>query len=183
MIRMGLILFIGVFWVCLVPSCGSDVVALGCAPNQKLCKLDTGEMACVGKDNPNYGCARDGCLPCAPDHVAVAGCDPVGSCAIGQCVSAYQDCDKNPDNGCETRTDSDLIHCGMCSTDCETIWHTTPGAVHVLSIKCINSLCRPNACETGWTDCDTALTNGCENNCGVCCPTGQTCNTTTQMCQ
>src|SRR5262249_21357430 len=60
----------------------TDPYTAGWGSAKKYCQLDTGDFACVDKTAPAYGCARDGCIPCAPDHVAVAGCDPMGACAI-----------------------------------------------------------------------------------------------------
>jgi hypothetical protein len=34
------------------------------------------------------------------------------------CITGYANCDGNPNNGCETDTDTDPNHCGSCTTTC-----------------------------------------------------------------
>jgi hypothetical protein len=162
----------------------TDPYKAGCGGGTKECPLDTGEMSCVSTTLPDFGCSRAGCVPCGSQHVASATCNNDGTCGIALCVSGYQDCNNNTDDGCETNLSNNTNHCGQCGTDCEKV-RVNSAAPHVVSAKCVSALCKPNQCEPGWMDCDGALSNGCEQQsaaCGKCCPAGQTCNQATGMC-
>ena len=166
----------------------TDPYQAGCGSQRKYCQLDTGDFACVSNTDPAYGCGRAACIPCVLPHAAGTDCDPTtGGCRITGCTVGYQNCNTNQDDGCETRVDSDTNHCGTCMTDCDKILAMTPNAAHVRSVKCVSQQCKVNICEPGWLDCDGfLLSNGCEMadpGCRVCCPVGQTCNATSQMCQ
>jgi hypothetical protein len=113
-----------------------------------------------------------------------------GDCAIVRCKDAHFDCDKMPDNGCESMLDT-VEHCGACGAAC--------ALPHVQSNACqpkaaggpcvIDHACaadangcvadaKQNGCESGFADCDGASANGCETSlhtlqtCGAC---GKTC--------
>jgi len=43
-----------------------------------------------------------------------------GSGGGGACEPPADDCDGNPQNGCETNTDTDIAHCGGCNQPCAT---------------------------------------------------------------
>ena len=65
------------------------------------------------------------CIDPAVDPSNCGGCGKVcsgnhavGTCAAGTCtrtcVGSFEDCDKNPSNGCEVDTSSDPKSCGRC---------------------------------------------------------------------
>jgi hypothetical protein len=78
---------------------GAGAVVLGCGdPLSGLQELD-----CVtGCDLPN----------------AVATCDD--DCAVDYCVSGFDDCNGDPEDGCEVDLSSDTAHCGACRNACDT---------------------------------------------------------------
>jgi Domain of unknown function (DUF5050) len=88
------------------------------------------------------------------------------------CTGAYDDCDGDEANGCETDVTSDPANCGSCGDTCPSGGHGIP--------TCSNAACGID-CATSWEDCDGQLSNGCEidlssdpSNCGSCnsaCPT------------
>lgn len=87
--------------------------------------------------------------------------DPNVDCSAGTCVCTgdLQDCDEDPDNGCESDVTIDAANCGACGAACDN------GA-------CISGTC---ACDAAYADCDGDPSNGCEaaidsdgENCGTC---------------
>jgi len=92
-------------------------------------------------------------------------------CLITACTAPYENCDAQNANGCETNTQTDVNHCGMCNSAC-TLANATEA--------CVNGSCAIGACEGAFRDCDMNAATGCEinsasdiNNCGTC---GTVCN-------
>jgi hypothetical protein len=83
---------------------------------------------------------------------ATAKCD-AGTCVLSACNDGYGNCDQNDLNGCETNTNSNVLHCGTCSIKCK------PGVNATTS--CVGGKCL-NTCVSPWVDCDTDL--NCETN-------------------
>jgi hypothetical protein len=82
-------------------------------------------------------------------------------CSGGTCVctGGFDDCDGDPDNGCESDVTGDAANCGACGNYCD-------------NGTCVAGSC---ACTTGYGDCDGDPSNGCETaldvdgeNCGSC---------------
>ena len=81
-----------------------------------------------------------------------------GICRLVGCDPGYGNCDRDAANGCELVLSSPT-NCGLCGNACPA-----PTGPHVVS------RCQPDgasyacglACESGWTDCDRNLANGCE---------------------
>ncbi len=87
----------------------------------------------------------------------------VYACTVG----SRQDCDRAPENACETDTATNPQHCGACGTACAPF----PNAAS----NCTAGACSIGACNSGFTDCDGNAANGCETsllasdqNCGAC---------------
>ena len=85
-----------------------------------------------------------------------------GACAPA-CEPGYADCDSDPNNGCETRTETDPTHCGSCAVACDTSFQV-----------CADATCQVSMCPAGQGDCD-GVTSDCEtdltgnlNDCGFC---------------
>ncbi|HEY2515268.1 MAG TPA: hypothetical protein VGI39_30585 [Polyangiaceae bacterium] len=76
------------------------------------------------------------------------------ACAIDTCATDYGDCNKDPSDGCETSTSSDVAHCGACDTSCPTATSAT--------FACVGSACAIASCATGTLSCDGNPINGCE---------------------
>lgn len=87
-------------------------------------------------------------------HVERAICDN-DQCTTIFCDAGFEDCDQNPDNGCEVDLSTNPKHCGACGFNCATI-------EHVGSVSCEARTCVINACAQRFADCDQNLANGCE---------------------
>jgi streptogramin lyase len=152
----------------------TNAESAGC--NQSHCTLgacragyaDCDEDAATGcevnteSDLGNCGACRH---PCNLPH-AIALCQN-GGCAIATCAAGYQDCDGDPDNGCESNTATDPDHCGDCkATPCPPATNAIPA--------CKASACAIE-CNLGFADCDGDPGTGCEvalasdpTHCGSC---------------
>jgi hypothetical protein len=95
-----------------------------------------------------------------------AGCQG-GFCTVAACNPGFQDCNNNPDDGCEKNLTNDPDNCGACSVECSN--------VNMLTRTCQGGECN-GTCATGYADCNNnKQTDGCEselatdpNNCSVC---------------
>lgn len=122
--------------------CGTDQECRddGQGPNcYDKCEL-TGRAYCEG------GCAD---LLSNPKHCGSCGtvC-PVRDHQIPQCLKGvceyrceygWEDCDGDPNNGCEANTQSDPTHCGGCGTTCD----------HLGGQPCIEGKCLMVDCDAG----------------------------------
>ena len=113
----------------------------------------------------NCGACNHNCI-FTDSHILSATCD-AGTCVISKCASGYADCDGVPSNGCEASLKSDKKNCGVCSNHCQT--------AHVATSTCTLGVCNVTSCDSGWSDCDSEPSNGCEANlassvanCGEC---------------
>ena len=128
------------------------------------------------KQGPNTdGCETDlvgitncgGCgIACPGVPNGVAACVN-GKCGIGACGASFGDCDGTPQNGCETRTETSVAHCGACQMPCPMVAQGAPA--------CVLGKCVVGSCNGSFRDCDGNLQNGCETdttssvqNCGGC---------------
>ncbi|CAF0953865.1 unnamed protein product [Adineta steineri] len=125
------------------------------------CEVNTRSLTNIGTDINNCGICRYVCsFPNAP-----ATCN-TGSCIMGICNTGFADCNKNPSDGCEINTVTDVFNCGRCANIC-----SLPNA----QPTCSSSACAVNTCNAGYTDCNNSPTDGCEihtsadvTNCGTC---------------
>ncbi|MDD9965051.1 MAG: hypothetical protein OXR73_02415 [Myxococcales bacterium] len=152
--------------VCDLPHAESS-----CSTGQcRLRDCDPGYHDC--DDDPENGCETQlgsvrHCGDCddACDELdnAVADCID-GECGVGKCVTGYGDCDKDPENGCETELVT-LDDCGQCGRGCNPD-KATGG--------CETGECVIVACEGGYHDCNGLAEDGCEadletvSHCGAC---------------
>lgn len=88
-----------------------------------------------------------------------------GTCLVMECEGSWEDCDTDPENGCEVDLDADPAHCGGCFKACLEINGTATCEEGACGIEC----------SDGFDDCDRQLENGCERdltrdvrNCGEC---------------
>lgn len=114
----------------------TDADAANCGTCNNKCSADNGTPSCSG-----------------------------GMCGIA-CSSGFADCDHNAANGCEINTNTDVTHCGGCSTVCN-LANATP--------KCSAGACAIASCNGAYRDCNASASDGCEidsnsdvNNCGAC---------------
>jgi hypothetical protein len=117
-------------------------------------KCDTSRHVCVG-------CHADAdCPPGSLCNKQTTVCEP-GCNASKPCGAGLTCCDSTCTNEL-----SDVQNCGGCDSPCQP-----PGGVG----SCVNGVCQLKSCKTGYDDCDSDPTNGCEadlatdpNNCGGC---------------
>jgi hypothetical protein len=144
-------------------SCGSqctnDHGTTSCVSGACVPVCSAGWMNCDG--NAKNGCETN-------TDTSVAHCGACGtictntngttSCSGGACTpvcsSGFKSCDSNPNNGCETNTNSDVNNCGNCGTKC-----TNPNG----SVSCSGGACQIG-CAVNYADCDGNTGNGCETN-------------------
>lgn len=81
--------------------------------------------------------------------------------ATTECEPGFDDCDNNPDNGCETSLNTTVSHCGACGNDCDEL------LAHTEQTSCTDGNCNIVDCERGWGDCDSDEDNGCEHEIAV----------------
>jgi hypothetical protein len=83
------------------------------------------------------------------------------------CNLGYGDCNGNASDGCETNLGTSVTDCGSCHSPCTlgpTVVHASPACAGSCSF----------ACDTGYGNCDSNTTNGCETDlhtltdCGGC---------------
>jgi hypothetical protein len=149
--------------------CVGNTCVMGCTaarpcPGTQTCCAG----ACVDPVSNVAHCGRCDNRCAAPN--ASAACMN-GSCAVGACTAPFADCDRDPANGCEANTLSDVAHCGACGAAC-------PALPHAASV-CAAGRCA-FTCDAGFADCDRNPSNGCEvdlgtteAHCGAC---GTVCN-------
>ncbi|MDH5672087.1 MAG: hypothetical protein OEZ06_08055 [Myxococcales bacterium] len=139
-------------------SCGNDCTASG------LPVCSGGSCSAVSCPDPNTAdCNKDG-LPCEVDLLTDAShCGACGAacqfttatphasglvCAVGLCQpvcdAGYDDCDGDPENGCETALDT-LSDCGSCGVAC---------SIANASATCATGSCRVATCAVDFDDCD-----------------------------
>lgn len=112
----------------------------------------------------------DDCLQPDTGAPGISTCDD-GICTV-TCSPGLGDCNLRAADGCETNTNTDLNHCGVCGEVCDPD--------HAVG-RCENGMCgldteAPNGgCLGSWSDCNSEATDGCEanlnsdpDNCGAC---------------
>ena len=185
----------GMFAVFLLSWCGAAACSVvvdaeplqqGCAAGSKPCEVTPGKLSCVSTADPEYGCARDSCVPCTLAH-AVEVCGATGECAVGNCEPKYENCDLVAKTGCEIDLDTSYDNCGDCDNSCDAAVRSMPRA---LSARCNGGRCEVKDCQEGYADCDGAASTGCEKllpdaACGRCggCPGATQCNPDTKRCE
>jgi hypothetical protein len=131
------------------------------------CVMGRCGFACDAAFGDCDGMAANGCetdLRASVEHCNACGnrCVPRPNGAAAQCVASacgvrcdanFGDCDGDLTNGCETRTDAALAHCGACGNACPARPHAEP--------TCAAGRCGIR-CEAGYGDCDGDPANGCE---------------------
>jgi serine/threonine protein kinase len=149
---------------------GPGAVAASCGAGFKLCGGQ-----CVSIDRPDFGCGGESCLACGVVN-ATARCNQQHECDIAVCYQAFDDCDGDRGNGCETNVRTEPDHCGGCKNKCPPLPNATRGC---------GDACTIWRCEAGFSDCDGSVSNGCEvgttndpancGHCGVACKAGHRC--------
>jgi hypothetical protein len=134
-----------------------------CASTQKLC-----DGLCVSNSDPAFGCTTTFCDPCPKPAHGTAACS-LGACTVGECDPGWDDCDGDPNTGCEREVNDDL-QCGACNRTC--------ALDNAVASSCQDAKCAP-VCDQGFLDCSTPAPanpdDGCETDpqsddrhCGAC---------------
>lgn len=147
---------------CLLPN-AKAVCAKGC----QIDECEAGFENCDGI--PSNGCetqlnSAENCGFCGTACAlanATSTCAS-GTCNVVSCNGGYGDCDKLPETGCESNTQTDPANCGACGTKCTTGQVCQAG-------KCVVSSCTPPTadCDTNPADCETN-TDTSSAHCGFC---------------
>lgn len=142
------------------PACTTDGCAITCEAGFGDCDLDadTGCEVDVRVDRKNCGSCG---LECENENGSTRCVD--GECQP-TCAEGFEDCDRDPQNGCETDLASSLRHCGACGERCNP---------ENASGECADGVCTAT-CESGFADCNGLVEDGCEvdlsspSTCGSC---------------
>ncbi|HOX42210.1 MAG TPA: putative metal-binding motif-containing protein [Myxococcota bacterium] len=118
-------------------------------------------LACAGRVNCNTQVLNATGKTCAS-----------GACDYSACsTSQYADCDVNRTNGCER----DKWQVANCGTTCAAGANCTTSVQHATGITCASGACDYTSCNSGWGNCDTNRTNGCEEGIWETADCGTTC--------
>ena len=135
------------------PGCTAGLCGIGsCNAPYKDCNgavADGCEVNTAGDVN-NCGACNNKCP--TPANAASASCG-AGVCKF-TCLPGYADCDGNPANGCEVNVNVDGNNCGFCTNVCGLKPNT-------VGSTCSSGVCK-NTCSTGFGDCNSNPTDGCE---------------------
>ena len=144
---------------------GGQCVVGACEDDFADCDGDAGNGCETYLATAVGSCGRCG-LRCPSPPNGVAECF-AGECGLGLCLEGWGDCDRDPNNGCETHLLSTIDSCGACGRPC---W-ARPNA----STACVDGECMVSDCGDGFADCDGRRDNGCEArlasspaHCGAC---------------
>ena len=159
--------------------CGSDALSLSCTTSgnagSDIC--DGNDNDCDGSTDEDFNLSTDtsncgSCNTTCSYTDGVPACN-AGSCELSACDAGYGNCDSNDANGCEVDITSSEDHCGTCGDVCDP---------DNASGQCTNGDCGIVSCNSGYENCNSSVTDGCEvntqtdeANCGSC---GDVCNPT-----
>ncbi len=149
---------------CISGECNDRICGAECsdgfancdAQNDNACEVNT------RTDAENCGFCGNVCdLPHASSECSA------GECRIESdgCEPGFEDCNGEPEDGCEVDLKANKLNCGACNQVCPDL----NGAP-----SCVAGKCRIE-CDEGFEDCDESVDNGCEVNldasttsCGEC---------------
>ncbi len=147
-----------------VPSATDDST---CDAVDDDCDGETDEDVDLQNDAQNCGsCGND----CTDDYTNANGICQAGSCAMGDCLPGFGDCNTDDSDGCEVALGTDT-DCTACGDTCTDDFANAAGT-------CVDNAgtfeCQMGDCANGYADCDTDPSNGCEvslgtvENCSAC---------------
>jgi hypothetical protein len=133
------------------PSCDGSKCGFNCKKGYLFCNDD-----CVPSDEKNCGGCGHDCTGLKNVSGAVSCKEGVCSIPPSSCEPGFADCNKKPDDGCETKLSSE-DNCGSCGTKCAV-------SAPVCSPKVGSTAAKPTfECGTGCTSADAP--NLCEKSC------------------
>ena len=163
-------------------DCGGCGTSCALANATESCTTGTCALtACVGLYRDCDGNAANGCERPINTLTDCGACNAVcdipaatetcgsGTCVLASCGAGLGDCNGVAGDGCETMLNS-TANCGGCAVVCDRA---------NAAETCPSGTCTLGACTSGYGNCDTDPTNGCETaintvaNCGTC---GTICN-------
>ena len=177
--RLGILLIIGLMPACQASSIcpgatvrGEDGSCIACSEGRWDCNADPKDNCETDLFTDPKNCGMCGKI-CPGTSARRAVCRQ-GVC--GDCPAGSLDCNDNGEDGCETLVNSDISSCGACGKVCPKI----PNGV----AACVNGRCGLGHCNRDYADCNSDLSDGCEDdirldpaNCGGC---GELCQSTTR---
>ncbi len=151
------------------PSCSWGTCTIACNAGWGDCDNNASNGCETSTSASVFNCGACGTV-CSSVN-GTAACTS-GVCSIA-CNSGFGNCDNDASNGCESSLQNDVLHCGSCTTACNL--------AHAVN-ACVGGACAIGSCNTGWADCDSIASNGCETNTGTgvnnCVACGNICNAT-----
>ena len=146
-----------------IAQCLNGTCNIDCKEGYLDCNLKSSDGCEVNRLSDSSNCGDCGVV-CNSTR-GIASCAN-GACSIA-CSQGYGDCDGDPKNGCETNITADALNCGNCLNSC---------AFNNASLgTCVNSTCSVGICSSGFADCNSKPSDGCEaalprdpSNCGAC---------------
>jgi hypothetical protein len=145
------------------PVCASGVCRIVCDPGYADCDGDASNGCEVHTDGDTANCGT--CHHACSSNHATESC-VAGLCQVVTCLSGWNDCNKDPSDGCEDNTLADPLDCGSCGNICKT-QNGTP--------SCSQGTCGVGSCNQGFAHCPGQPGTNCEtstntdvNNCGSC---------------
>lgn len=134
------------------PACTVDGCAISCDDGYGDCDGDVDTGCETELTSALEHCGRCGDA-CENEH-GTTRCSE-GACAP-RCAQGFDDCDGDPNNGCETDLSSSPTDCGGCGLACEP--------AHATGV-CEEGICTPT-CKDGFADCNGDPADGCEADLG-----------------
>ena len=131
-------------------TCVAGVCQYSCNTNFANCNniLTDGCEVSLLSDVNNCGACN---VQCAPVPNGTPACVS-GSCTIGTCIPGFSNCNLSVIDGCETPLGTPT-NCASCGNAC-----SFPNC----SATCVSGSCQIVACNSGYDNCDSVITNGCE---------------------
>ncbi|HUU03901.1 MAG TPA: S8 family serine peptidase [Myxococcota bacterium] len=134
------------------------------------CDLGFGDCNATGTDGCEIdlmgdagNCGMCG-YACSLAHAAANCLD--GFCVVDVCENGFENCNNGNDDGCEVNIDGDATNCGSCDNVCE---------LANAESACVSGACAVDSCKTGFDDCNSDASDGCEvdllstlDHCGDC---------------
>ncbi len=150
-------------------SCASGVcVTTSCPTGRTLCGATCVDLS---TDLSNCGACGRACVVANGAPTCMAG-----TCQVASCLAGFANCNASVADGCEANLTTSSTNCAACGRVCSLANATS---------SCVASSCQVATCLSGFANCNSAASDGCEANlatsstncgaCGVACGTGRTC--------